>query len=116
MNEKQITSHNNQDTITVCHQQQHKERNLLTLSSNAKMITVPTAAIDAEQDVPTDTMDTGLKDNHHLDKTRKPKNKMNQATMVYAPSDKQKEYTTYKEWINKHDNKDDWTTVHSPKR
>ena len=62
MNEKQIASHNNRDTIieapstTVFHQQQYKDRNLPTLNSNAKMITVSTSVIDSEQQgVTTDT-------------------------------------------------------------
>ena len=83
----QFASHNNWDTIreapiTVFHQQQYEERNLPTLKNNAKMIMVPTLVINAEQGVPTDTRDTVLENNHHLDKTRKPKNNMNQARII----------------------------------
>ena len=66
------------------------------------MITVTTSVIDAERGEPNDTRDTTIEDNHHLNKTRKPKHNMNQATMMDAPSYEQKENTTYKEWTNKH--------------
>ena len=86
MDEKQIESHHNRDTITVFHQQHYKDRNLLSpANSNANMITIPTSAIDAEQGEPTDTRDTTLKENQHSNKTRKPKHNMNQATMMDAP-------------------------------
>ena len=92
MNEKQIESHHNRDTNTVFHQQHYKDRNLVSPKSNAKMITVPTSAIDAKRGETNDTArDTTLEDNHHSDKTRKPRINNNQATMMTAPSYKQKE-------------------------
>jgi hypothetical protein len=104
------------DTNTVIHQQHYEDKILLSPKSNAKMITVTTSVIDAEWGEPNDTRDTTIEDNHHLNKTRKPKHNMNQATMMDAPSYEQKENTTYKEWTNKHDDKEDWTTVLFSKR
>jgi hypothetical protein len=59
------------------------------------MITAPASVTNAKQWVATDTRDTVLEEDHHPDKTRKPKNNMNQPMMMAEPLCNTKENRTY---------------------